>query len=105
MPQPEPSSAELAARGLTGAVRAAAEVATGALGAVSDPGERSTQAREVAAGISEVAWTALNAPPDTPFNVAPGPHRRIEIVRAGLDEFKLSRTRSARPSTTSCSRW
>ena len=38
VPQPEPSSAELAARGLTGAVRAAAEVATGALGAVSNPG-------------------------------------------------------------------
>ena len=89
MPQPEPSSAELAARGLTGAVRAVTEVATGALGAVSNPGEALGKAREVATGISEVAWTALNAPPDTPFNVAPGPHRRIQVVRAGLDEFKL----------------
>ena len=88
VPQPEPSSAELAARGLTGAVRAAAEVATGALGAVSHPGEALGRAREVATGIGEVAWTALNAPPDTPFNVAPGPHRRIAVVRAGLDEFK-----------------
>ena len=89
VPQPEPSSAELAARGLTGAVRAVTEVATGALGAVSNPGEALGKAREVATGISEVAWTALNAPPDTPFNVAPGPHRRIQVVRAGLDEFKL----------------
>ena len=89
VPQPEPSSAELAARGLTGAARAVAGVATGALGAVSKPGEALGKAREVAAGISEVAWTALNAPPDTPFNVAPGPHRRIQIVRAGLDELKL----------------
>ena len=89
VPQPEPSSAELAARGLTGAVRAVTEVATGALGAVSKPGEALGKAREVATGISEVAWTALNAPPDTPFNVAPGPHRRIQVVRAGLDEFKL----------------
>jgi WS/DGAT/MGAT family acyltransferase len=88
IPQPEPSSAELAARGLTGAVRAAAEVATGALGAVSNPGEALDRAREVAAGIGEVAWTALNAPPETPFNVAPGPHRRIAVVRAGLDELK-----------------
>ena len=47
------------------------------------------RAREVATGIGEVAWTALNHPPDTPFNVPPGPHRRIKIVRAGLDEFKL----------------
>jgi len=89
VPQPEPSSAELAAHGLTGAVRAVAEVAGGALGAVSHPGEAIDKAREVAAGIGEVAWTALNAPPETPFNVTPGPHRRIRIVRAGLDEFKL----------------
>jgi diacylglycerol O-acyltransferase / wax synthase len=88
IPQPEPSSAELAARGLTGAVRAAAEVATGALGAVTNPGEALDRVREVATGIGEVAWTALNAPPDTPFNVAPGPHRRIAVVRAGLDELK-----------------
>jgi diacylglycerol O-acyltransferase len=87
--QPEPTSAELAAHGLAGAVRAAADVATGALGAVSHPSEALERAREVAAGIGEVAWTALNAPPDTPFNVPPGPHRRIQIVRAGLDEFKL----------------
>ncbi len=98
--QPGPTSAELAARGLTGAVRAAADVATGALGAVSHPPasarglvtaslEALERAREVAAGIGEVAWTALNRPPDTPFNVPPGPHRRIKVVRAGLDEFKL----------------
>src|SRR4051794_660014 len=89
VPQPEPSSAELAARGVTGAVRAVTEVATGALGAAARPGEALDRAREVAAGIGEVAWTALNAPPDTPFNVAPGPHRRIKVVRAGLDELKL----------------
>ena len=52
-------------------------------------GEALGRAREVATGIGEVAWTALNHPPDTPFNVPPGPHRRIKVVRAGLDEFKL----------------
>jgi diacylglycerol O-acyltransferase len=92
VPQPEPSGAELAARGITGAVRAVTEVATGALGAVSKPGEALDRAREVAAGIGEVAWTALNAPPDTPFNVPPGSHRRLEIVRAGLDELKQVKT-------------
>ena len=87
--QPEPTSAELAARGVQGAVRAVADVAGGALGAVSRPGDALGRAREVATGIGEVAWTALNHPPDTPFNVPPGPHRRIKVVRAGLDEFKL----------------
>jgi diacylglycerol O-acyltransferase / wax synthase len=89
VPQPGPTGPELAARGLAGAVRAAAEVATGALGAVSHPGAALDRIGEVAAGIGEVAWTALSAPPETPFNVAPGPHRRIRVVRAGLDEFKL----------------
>jgi diacylglycerol O-acyltransferase len=89
VPQPEPSGAELAARGITGAVRAVTEVATGALGAVTKPGEALDRARGVAAGLGEVAWTALNAPPDTPFNVPPGPHRRLQVVRADLDELKL----------------
>jgi WS/DGAT/MGAT family acyltransferase len=89
VPQPPPTSAELAARGLTGAVRAAAGIATGAAGAVSRPREALDRAREVAAGVGEVAWTALSHPPGTPFNVPPGPHRRIKVVRAGLDEFKL----------------
>src|SRR3954452_16212734 len=89
IPQPEPSGAELAARGITGAVRAVTGAATGALGAVSKPAEALDRAREVAAGIGEVAWNALNAPPDTPFNVPPGSHRRLQIVRADLDELKL----------------
>ena len=89
MPQPEPSGAELAARGISGAVRAVGEVAAGALGAVSKPGDALDRAREVATGIGEVAWTALNAAPDTPFNVPPGPHRRLQLVRADLDELKL----------------
>ena len=98
--QPEPTSAELAARGVQGAVRTVAGVAGGALGAVSRPTASAgglvtasldalERAREVATGIGEVAWTALNHPPDTPFNVPPGPHRRVRVVRAGLDEFKL----------------
>src|SRR3954454_5820248 len=58
IPQPEPSGAELAARGITGAVRAVPGAATGALGAVSKPAEALDRAREVAAGIGEVAWNA-----------------------------------------------
>jgi len=89
IPQPEPSRAELAARGVQGAVKAVAGAATGALGAVSRPAEALDRAREVAAGLGEVALTALSAPPDTPFNVPPGPHRRVGVVRADLDELKL----------------
>ena len=88
VPQPEPSPAVLAARGIEGAARTAADLAAGAAGAVTRPQELLARTREVAAGLGEVALTALSAPPDTPFNVPPGPHRRIAIVRADLDEFK-----------------
>jgi len=88
VPQPEPSAASLAAAGLAGAARAAAEVAAETVTAATHPQEILGRAREVAAGIGEVAWAGLNAPPPTPFNVAPGPHRRIRVVRAGLDELK-----------------
>jgi len=88
VPKPEPAPATLAAHGLEGAARAAAELAAGAAAAVTHPQEVLGKAREVLEGVGEVAWSALNAPPETPFNVAPGPHRRIAVVRAGLDEFK-----------------
>jgi WS/DGAT/MGAT family acyltransferase len=89
IPRPEPTAAALAAAGLAGAARTAASVATGTLTAAARPGALLHRAREVAQGVGEVAWAAVNAPPPTPFNVPPGPHRRIEVVRAGLDELKL----------------
>ena len=88
VPQPEPSGASLAAAGLAGAARTAAQLAGGAAGAAAHPLDLLGRAREVAQGVGEVAWAALNAPPATPFNVAPGPHRRIRIVRAELDEMR-----------------
>jgi len=88
VPSPEPSAASLAAAGLVGAARAATRVATSAAGAATDPQALLGRAREVAQGVGEVAWAALNAPPETPFNVTPGPHRRFQVVRAGLDEMK-----------------
>jgi WS/DGAT/MGAT family acyltransferase len=89
VPHPEPSGASLAAAGLAGAGRALSEVAANAVSAAADPSQLLGRAREVAAGIGEVAWTAVNAPPETPFNVAPGPHRRVRFVRAELDELKM----------------
>jgi diacylglycerol O-acyltransferase len=87
--QPEPGSALLAARGLEDAARAAAGLAAVAVGAATHPEAALGRVREVATGVGEIALNTLSAPPETPFNVPPGPHRRIEVVRAGLDEFKL----------------
>ena len=54
------------------------------------PGRRaSSAAREALEGLGEVAWAGLNPAPDVPLNVPIGPHRRLVLVRAELDDFKL----------------
>jgi WS/DGAT/MGAT family acyltransferase len=84
VPKRVPTRAELIARGLEGAVRTAAELASRA----ADPRATLERAREIATGVGEVARTALTAPPDTPFNVKPGPYRRFAVVEERLDRFK-----------------
>jgi WS/DGAT/MGAT family acyltransferase len=88
VPNPVPSGAELAARGVQGAVRRVGKLAVDAVSHVARPQWVLGRAREVAEGLGEVALTALSAPPETPFNVPPGPHRRIAVVRAELEELK-----------------
>ena len=88
VPQPEPTSAELAVKGLEGGVRRAASLAGGAIGAAANPLTLARRAGEVAEGIGHVARTYLNAPAPTPFNVTPGPHRRFAVVQAELAELK-----------------
>jgi diacylglycerol O-acyltransferase / wax synthase len=87
VPQREPTRAELVARGVEGAARTVAGIAARAAREAA-PREVLARAREMAEGVGEVARTAMKAPPPTPFNVPPGPHRRFRIVDAQLDEFK-----------------
>ena len=68
----------------------------------SRPSSRSTEAAEA---LGEVGWNFANPAPEVPLNVEIGSHRRFDWVRADLRDFKGSRTPSAAPSTTSCSRW
>jgi WS/DGAT/MGAT family acyltransferase len=88
VPHPEPSQAELVARGVQGAVRRVAGLAAGAVAEAADPRDLAARLREVAEGVGEVTRTALNPPSPTPFNVTPGPHRRLAVVRAELAEFR-----------------
>ena len=39
-------------------------------------------------GVGALAWAGLNPAPKTPLNVDVGPHRRVEFVRASLEDFK-----------------
>jgi diacylglycerol O-acyltransferase len=88
-PQPEPSAAQLVARGLMGALRTPIELAAGALSAAGRPQATLAVAREAVEGVAEVAWAALNPAPPTPLNVPIGPHRRLAFVRAELADLKL----------------
>jgi WS/DGAT/MGAT family acyltransferase len=88
-PRPEPSSAQLTATALNGAVRRLAELPLrAAANAARGPGEVVDKARETVEALGEVAWAGLNPPPDTPLNVKVGPHRRLAVVEARLDDFK-----------------
>jgi WS/DGAT/MGAT family acyltransferase len=78
----------LAGLGVRGAVSRVTDLAGGAIGAVTHAGETLGRAREVAAGLGEVLLAGLNAAPDTPLNVAPGPHRRIAVARSSLADVK-----------------
>jgi WS/DGAT/MGAT family acyltransferase len=87
-PAPEPSTVELAARGMRALVRTPLELAGRAAGAATRPLETLASAREAAAGVGEIVWAGLNPAPETPLNVPIGPHRRLEFVRCELDDFK-----------------
>lgn len=88
-PQPEPSAAQLAARGLVGLVRTPLSLAGRAAGAVTRPATTLGTAREAVEGVAEVAWAGLNPAPSSPLNVPIGPHRRVAFVHCELDDFKL----------------
>jgi diacylglycerol O-acyltransferase / wax synthase len=87
-PQPEPSSAELVAEGLKGAVRTPFSLARRAVHAAEHPRQALDSVRESAEGLGEVLWAGLNPAPEVPLNVPIGPHRRIARVQASLADFK-----------------
>jgi WS/DGAT/MGAT family acyltransferase len=88
-PQPEPSAAQLAARGIKGLMRTPFELGGRAIGAAAHPQRSLEVAREAIEGVGEVAWAGLNPAPETPLNVPIGPHRRFVFVRNELADFKL----------------
>jgi WS/DGAT/MGAT family acyltransferase len=88
-PHREPSGAQLVAGGTVGLAKAVAGGVAGALGALTRPQAALRAAGEAAEGLGEVVWAGLNPAPETPLNVAIGPHRRYTVVRNRLEDFKL----------------
>jgi diacylglycerol O-acyltransferase / wax synthase len=89
VPQPEPTAAQLAARGIRSLVRTPFELSGKALGAAAHPQRSLEVAREALEGVGEVAWAGLNPAPETPLNVPIGPHRRFVFARNELSDFRL----------------
>ena len=87
-PGPEPSDAEVVAKG----VRELAGVPVGlgrrALRAATDPAGATRKLRETAEGAGDVAWRTLARAPECPLNAPIGTHRRIVWTDADLAELK-----------------
>jgi diacylglycerol O-acyltransferase len=87
-PRPEPTTADLVAAGVLGAVRGGLGLATRALGAAVRPQTSLRVVRDAAEGVGEIVWAGLNPAPPTLLNVPIGPHRRYAVVRHELAGYK-----------------
>ena len=88
-PQPEPSGASLAARGVEGLAKAPFRRGQRVASAVGSPGiDGAARSRTPPRALGEVAWEFANPAPDLPLNTPIGPHRRYVWVRGDLAEFK-----------------
>ena len=88
MPQPEPGTTELVARGVSDAVAAPVKLAERAVEAVRHPEATARKAVEALEGLSEIVSAFADPAPDVPLNQPIGPHRRYVWARSELATFK-----------------
>jgi len=87
-PRPEPSGAELAARGVEGLAKTPLRLARRLEGAVKRPMSTISEAREAAEGVGDVVGALASPAPEVPLNTRIGPYRRFVWTRARLDHLK-----------------
>jgi WS/DGAT/MGAT family acyltransferase len=87
-PKREPSSMTLLSDALRERVTEPVEIARGLRAALRAPRRLAKQGTEFLEAMGALAWAGLNPAPKTDLNVAVGPHRRVEFVRASLADFK-----------------
>src|SRR3954467_12587157 len=88
VPQPEPGTTELVARGLADAVAAPVKLAERAVEVVRNPETTARKAVEALEGVGEIVTAFADPAPDVPLNEEIGPHRRSVGARSGLATFK-----------------
>ncbi len=88
VPQPEPGTTELVARGISEVAVAPIKLAERAVEAVRHPESTARRAVEALEGISEIVSAFADPAPDVPLNQEIGPHRRYVWARSELATFK-----------------
>src|SRR6478752_7280947 len=88
VPQPEPGTTELVARGVADLVAAPAKLAERAVDVVRNPETTARKAVEALEGVGEIVSAFADPAPDVPLNEEIGPHRRYVWARSELDTFK-----------------
>lgn len=88
VPRPEPSGAELAAKGVEGLLRTPLRVARRVERVIERPRSAAHQIGEAVEGLGEVGWEFANPAPRVPLNVEIGSHRRFDWVRSDLAQLK-----------------
>jgi diacylglycerol O-acyltransferase / wax synthase len=88
VPQPEPGTTELVARGISDGVAIPVKLAERAVQAVRHPETAARKAVEALEGLSEIVSAFADPAPDVPLNDQIGPHRRYVWARSELATFK-----------------
>ena len=88
VPQPEPGTTELVARGIADAVAAPIKLAERAVDVVKNPETTARKAVEALEGVGEIVSAFADPAPDVPLNDEIGPHRRYVWARSELATFK-----------------
>ncbi len=88
VPQPEPGTTELVARGIADAVAAPVKLAERAVDVVRNPETTARKAVEALEGVGEIVSAFADPAPDVPLNDEIGPHRRYVWARSELAAFK-----------------
>src|SRR5215218_5803716 len=88
VPQPEPGTTELVARGVADVVAAPVKLAERAVEAVRNPETTARKAVEALEEIGEIVSAFADPAPDVPLNEEIGPHRRYVWTRSELATFK-----------------
>jgi WS/DGAT/MGAT family acyltransferase len=87
-PDPEPSGASLAAKGVQGLLGTPLHLARRVEKAVRHPRATAHRLTEAAEGVGEIGWAFANPAPKVPLNVDIGSHRRFLWVRSDLAQMK-----------------